>query len=100
RGRFARLGAEKAYEELKKFDPEYAEVVSPNDHYRILRALIVKETSGHKMSELRKSFAGQGLPYPVLKLGVSISKEELLPRVRARVREMLQAGWLDEVQRL
>lgn len=95
-----RNGPDFIFKKLQRLDPEYAEEISPNDTYRALRALIVVLDSGKKMSELRRAFKPQTLPYPYIKLGLSLDREALLPRVRARTRAMLQAGWITEVERL
>lgn len=93
-------GPEFIFQELQRLDPEYAEEINPHDTYRALRALIVVLDSGRKMSELRREFKPQKFPYPYIKLGLTLSREELLPRVRARTREMLHAGLLAEVEAL
>jgi tRNA dimethylallyltransferase len=100
RERLAQEGLEVLYEELKTVDPETAEELSPNDAYRIVRALVVYQGSGRKMSHLRASFKPQPFPYPYLKIGLNFEREELLPRVRGRVQDMLKAGFLEEVRAL
>lgn len=91
---------EDLYNELKRLDPQYAEELSPNDLYRITRALIIIEDSGQTVTALKKSFKPAPFPYPLLKLGLSPSREELLPRVEERTRQMLKEGLLKEVRAL
>lgn len=100
RQRLNQKGLEEMYRELQKADPEYAEEISPNDSYRVVRALVVYEDTGKKMSELKRSFKPEPFPYPLLKLGLDLSREQLLPRVSARVDQMLEQGFLNEVERL
>jgi tRNA dimethylallyltransferase len=88
------------YRSLEQLDPEYAEKISPNDAYRILRALIIIRETGKKVSELQRDFKGEPFPFPLLKLGLSPSREELLPRIRKRTHEMLKAGLVGEVKAL
>ncbi len=100
RAKLDERGPEFMYKELERLDPEYAAELSPNDTYRVTRALIVIADSGRKMSDLRKNFVPQKFPYRYIKLGLSLDREELLPRVRARTQKMLQDGLLAEVEKL
>jgi tRNA dimethylallyltransferase len=96
----AKSGLAHMYELLTQLDPEYAERISPNDSYRILRAVIIIRDSGKRVSDLQKSFKGTPFPFPLIKVGLMPTREELLPRVESRTREMLAAGFLDEVKAL
>lgn len=88
------------YQELEKCDPEYAEGLSPNDSYRIVRAIVVFRETGRKVSDLKKEFARRDFPYPLLKLGLLPSREQLLPSIRARTEKMLEDGLIEEVEAL
>jgi tRNA dimethylallyltransferase len=88
------------YARLQSQDPEYAEILNPNDSYRIVRALVMIRSSGKTVTELRAGFRQSEFPFPLLKLGVSASREELLPRVERRVKDMFAQGFLDEVRAL
>lgn len=88
------------YQELEKCDPEYADNLSPNDSYRIVRALVVFRETGRKVSDLKKEFAKRDFPYPLLKLGILPSREELFPRIQARTKQMLENGLVEEVEAL
>ncbi len=100
RDQLAEKGLESLYAELNQLDPAYAEDLSPNDSYRIVRALIVIHDSGRKMSDLKKQFKPEKFPYPYLKLGLNLDREQLLPRVTLRVQKMLESGFLQEVKQL
>ncbi len=95
-------GAEKLYLELKTRDPETAAKISINDHYRIARAVEMMRVHGRPVSEIKREFADQAapFPYPLLKLGIRGSRQELEPRVERRTQKMLEAGLLDEVRGL
>lgn len=93
-----RLGPAEMYAQLMKLDPEYADSISPNDSYRILRGLIIIRESGKTVTLLRQEFQAEKFPFPLLKLGLLPSRDELLPRVEARARTMLELGLLDEVR--
>lgn len=95
-------GREKLYSELVEKDPVSAAKISPNDQYRLARAIEMMRTHGRPVSEIRLEFAQKSEPfsYPLLKLGIQISKENLLPRVEARTNEMFKSGLIPEVQGL
>lgn len=96
----ASTGLASLYENLRIKDPEYAERLSPNDSYRISRALIIMEDSGQTVTELRKQFKPKPFPFSLLKLGLAPDRDFLLPRVEARTTEMLKMGLLQEIQGL
>jgi tRNA dimethylallyltransferase len=100
RADFERTGLPAMHERLRRLDPDYAGDISPNDSYRILRALVIIADSGRKVSELRASFQAQPFPYPLLKMGLLPERERLLPNVELRTRAMLDAGLIEEVKAL
>ncbi|MGZ5278902.1 MAG: tRNA (adenosine(37)-N6)-dimethylallyltransferase, partial [Pseudobdellovibrionaceae bacterium] len=93
---------EKLYHELQTRDPLAAAKISANDLYRISRAVEMMRVHGRPISEIKKEFAekAEPFPYPLLKIGVRGSREELTPRVEKRTRQMLEGGLLKEVQSL
>lgn len=93
-------GPEKLHEELNEKDPETAQKISVNDHYRLGRAVEILRTHGKAPSQVKKEFEDQiePFPYPLLKIGVKASREELTPNVLTRTRQMLQNGLVDEVK--
>jgi tRNA dimethylallyltransferase len=95
-------GPERLYQELKSRDPEAAAKISANDHYRIARAVEMMRVHGKPVTEIKKEFADKAapFPYPLLKLGIRGSREELAPRVERRTQKMLETGLLDEVRAL
>ena len=100
RQRLEEKGPAAMYAELKAKDPEYAEAISPNDIYRLTRALIIIEDSGKSVTQVRREFATTAFPYPLIKFGLNLTREELEPRVRERTKTMLKEGLLEEVRTL
>jgi tRNA dimethylallyltransferase len=88
------------YKELQEVDPETAEELNPNDTYRIQRAITVFHGHGKKLSELKKNFKPQLLPYSSRKLGFRMDRGLLRARVKKRTEAMLKNGFLDEVKKL
>lgn len=100
RVRFARTPLKDLHEELARLDPETGEDLNPNDSYRIQRALIIIHGLGKKLSDLKREFKPEKLPYDIIKIGFRIDREELKRRIEERTKAMLKAGWIEEVQGL
>lgn len=86
------------YEELKQKDPETAKNISPNDKYRIVRALSIIRNKQKPLSQIQKDFSPTPLPWKYKKIGLDIPKEELLKKVKTRTKGMIDGGLLDEIQ--
>lgn len=95
-------GAARLYEEFRTQDPKASERIFPNDHYRLGRALELMRTLGRTLTEIQEDFEKQkkDFPYPLTKIGIRVSKPELLRRVQIRTEKMLKAGLVKEVQGL
>lgn len=91
-------GKEHLYNKLKELDPEYAEKLSVNDTFRIIRALEVIYKSGNKYSEENKNFREYNDEYDKLIYILQTDRELLYDRINKRVDKMLEAGLLDEVK--
>lgn len=94
------LGLLHLYQRLADLDPTTAARLHPNDTYRILRALEVMEATGRPLSELFRGHRFRACPYRVLKLGLTLPREELNARIEGRVEAMLAQGLLAEVEGL
>ncbi|MFP4067939.1 MAG: tRNA (adenosine(37)-N6)-dimethylallyltransferase MiaA [Spirochaetaceae bacterium] len=97
-----RLGAEGTgplYDELKGVDPETAERISPNDGYRILRALEVWQMAGKPLSSFHVPEQPRG-DYDIVLVGLWRERDELGRRIDRRVDGMMDAGLPQEVERL
>lgn len=99
RRRAARQGAGVLYRELAVLDPAAASRLAPGDSQRIVRALEVTLSTGRPFS--RWLAAPPAEPRLVAtKVGLTLPRLVLYDRIGARVRAMVDAGWLDEVTRL
>ena len=83
--------------QLAGVDPASLDIVDLKNPRRVVRALEVCRHGGGKFSD---SYRRTPLPYPVLRLGLSIEKAELEPRVEERLQKMFLSGWVEEVQEL
>ena len=84
-------GVECLSDQLRELDPEYYQVVDRNNPARIMRALEVCLSSGQKYSELRKGERKER-DFQIVKIGVSMPREQLYDRVNRRVEMMIAAG--------
>lgn len=100
RGELGVLGLPALYQRLLHLDPATADRLHPHDTYRIIRALEVMEATGKPLSEFINAHRFQDAPYKVLKLGLTLPREDLYQRIETRVEIMLEQGWLEEVKGL
>lgn len=88
------------YELLSSLDEEYMKNISPNDRYRIEKALLIYEASKLTPSE----WFIQNPPKPVIKnldiYNIDVDRDILRDRIKKRTYKMLESGLIDEVCRL
>lgn len=97
-------GVTSLFEELKQIDPGATKRISPQDTYRIKRALAVFKQSGKTITQFEKEHAqslrNNGLRFCFSGVCLNLSREELKTHMRNRLREMFSEGWLEEVMLL
>lgn len=86
--------------ELERIDPATAARLGAGDRQRILRALEVALTTGRPLSSWLAETPFGREPLPARRIGLTLPRAVLYDRIEARVRRMVEAGWLDEVRRL
>jgi len=80
---------------LNEIDPKRAELIHPNDRYRIVRALTIWKTTGKKPSFYKPGFLP--LPYNVLIVPLLPDRELINDRINQRTTQMVtQGGWIQE----
>ena len=84
-------GVEPLFEELRRLDPAYAEVVDRHNPARIMRALEVCITSGKPYSHQRKG-ERQQRPFRIVKIGTDLPRDVLYERINLRVDMMISEG--------
>ncbi len=100
RAQAEQLGRAALHAELAQIDPDAAARLAPNDFVRVSRALEVHELSGVTLSEWQQRHGFREARHAARLLGIAQPREELDRRIGQRVREMLEAGWVDEVDDL
>jgi tRNA dimethylallyltransferase len=95
-----RRGARALHRILRRWDPDLAGRIHPNDRVRLIRGIEVYLASGRRMSELM-STRRRPLPgFRDILIGLRPDREELRTRVEARVHAMFSRGFVEEVRRL
>jgi tRNA dimethylallyltransferase len=88
-------------ERLKSIDPKYASIVHINNKKRLMRALEIYETTGKTPSE---HFQDQEEnPVESMSLFTILliwNRKIIIDRIEKRTDEMLENGWIEEVQEL
>jgi len=93
-------GSAALHRRLKKIDPPTAKKIHSNDTRRLIRALEVHETTGSRMSELKKNTKGIAGEYDIKIKVMNMRRDLLYKRIDARVEKMFRAGLVGEVRRL
>ncbi|XZN93852.1 MAG: tRNA (adenosine(37)-N6)-dimethylallyltransferase MiaA [Microcoleus sp.] len=97
RSQLIELGQPQCYQMLKQVDLSAAEKIHLNDPVRTLRALEVFYVTGRSISEQQ----GENPPsYPILQIGLDCDMEILTKRIEQRTNQMLESGWIREVEYL
>ncbi|MBX2798007.1 MAG: tRNA (adenosine(37)-N6)-dimethylallyltransferase MiaA [Myxococcales bacterium] len=93
----ARIEAEgDLHARLMVVDPTLAQRVHPNDTVRLVRGLEVHAQTGQQLSELQEAHARA--PDRVAHRALWLDRSDLAERIDARVLQMMEAGYVDEVR--
>ena len=90
-------GLDFIFKKLIKLDPEAAYIVDPKNPRRVIRALEITLLTKKPFSQQRK--IGK-LLFDVLKIGISVPKEEVKEKINLRVDKMVKEGLVEEVKGL
>lgn len=116
--RLAEEGLEALCEELRQLDPEHWAIVDRKNPRRVVHALEICHMTGRTYTSFRKkemlqnaSLPHQGGPsepervgergsFRIIKIGLTLPREEIYERINLRVDLMMEQGLLDEARRL
>jgi tRNA dimethylallyltransferase len=88
------------HDKLAEVDPRAASRINPRDLRRIVRALEVYRLTGRPISSFFTGDEQKSRPYKTLIYGLHREKEELHRRIHKRIDDMMERGWLQEVEKL
>lgn len=96
-----KLGLSALYTQLQEADPVAASRIEPTDPHRIQRALAVFRSSGKTLTDWCKEQKPQNLPFQTINIAIIPSEREILHRrIVLRFTEMLEKGFIEEVEQL
>lgn len=93
------LGPEVLHQRLQVEDPETAARLHPRDKQRITRALEVRAETGRPLSWWIREYPCDTPRYSSLTLGLWAGLKELIPRLEARIEQMIALGAMQEIER-
>jgi tRNA dimethylallyltransferase len=99
RAELATVGAHALHERLATAAPAMARRLHPNDRVRVVRALELVR-AGSALGDEQVRWRGGEPEYRVLSVGLTMPRELLAGRLRARVRAMVASGLAAEVRAL
>ena len=100
RQRLRALPGQELHRRLTEIDPAAAARIHANDTKRLVRALEVFELTGQPISSLQTDWSRPAPRHAATWIGLSWDKEALNRRINARVKQMIAAGWIEEVRTL
>ncbi len=93
-------GSNWLHDKLLEIDKNSASRIHKNDVFRIIRAIEIFELTGKTMTDLQNAYKTQPSYYKVLSIGVFLSRAKLYERINERVDDMIEHGFVNEVQKL
>jgi tRNA dimethylallyltransferase len=87
-------------EELRRLDPVTAQRLGAGDTQRVLRALEVAIVSGRPLSSWTAEQPFRTQSITAIRVGLTLPRGILYDQIAGRVTQMLEAGWLEEVETL
>lgn len=99
RERLRAMGNAELHRRLTQVDPVAAARIHVNDDRRLIRALEVYELTGKSITDHQREWGGEHR-HPATWVGLHWEREQLNRRINARVKQMIEAGWVDEVRTL
>ena len=90
-------GHEALHRQLQDVDPESAVRIDSRNVRRVVRALEIFQLTGKPASSQREKNPPS---YDVLRIGLSMPRQELYQRIDQRIDGMIESGWVEEVQAL
>ena len=95
------IGPKRMLSKLKKYDPEYAKSIHPNNKKRLVRALEILESTGIAPSinfRVQKELSIPKLNLYTIYL--EWDRSVLKDRIAKRTKVMLKNGWVKEVEKI
>ena len=93
----ASRGYEVVHRQLQDVDPASASQIDPRNVRRVIRALEIFHLTGMPASSQRVK---KPPSFEILRIGLTLPREELYQRIDQRIDLMIEDGWIEEVKEL
>ena len=90
-------GPERVHQRLREVDPVAAERIPASNVRRVIRALEIHRATGRRMTDIEGKSPP---PWRVLRIGLTLPRDELYRRIDARVEDQIEQGLLEETRAL
>jgi tRNA dimethylallyltransferase len=100
RSRLRELSNVELHRRLGEVDPAAVDRIHLQDTKRLIRALEVYELTGRPITSFQTAWSAREIRHRAVWVGLSWDKEAINRRINARVKAMIEAGWLEESRRL
>jgi tRNA dimethylallyltransferase len=98
---YDKTGPQQMLSKLKKYDPDYAKSIHPNNKKRLVRALEILESTGTSPSKNFKSQKQTVVPkLNLFTIYLNWDRSVLKDRIASRTNNMLNNGWIEEVKKI
>ena len=97
--RLAEEGLEALVEELRQMDTEHYAIVDRKNPRRVVHALEICHMTGRTYTSFRKNEKKQR-PFRIVKMALTLPREQLYDRINRRVDQMMADGLLEEARQL
>jgi tRNA dimethylallyltransferase len=98
---YAKTGPQQMLSKLKKYDPDYAKSIHPNNKKRLVRALEILESTGTSPSKNFKFQKQTVVPkLNLFTIYLNWDRSVLKDRIASRTNNMLNNGWIEEVKKI
>jgi len=100
RKRARERGADYLHRLLARMDPQTATRIAPRDNQKIIRAIEICILAREGVADVHGAGRAALEGYDIRKVGLQPARPALYSRIDARVKAMIEAGWLGEVRQL
>ena len=97
--RLAEEGLEALVEELRQMDTEHYAIVDRKNPRRVVHAMEICHMTGRTYTSFRKNEKKQR-PFRIVKMALTLPREQLYDRINRRVDQMMADGLLEEARQL
>lgn len=84
---------------LRELDAEYYDIVDRHNYKRVIHAIEICLEAGKPYSTLRTNTVKQR-PFRIVKIGLNLPRQQLFERINRRVLDMIDAGLVEEAQKV